>query len=174
MNCIGTRCMNVKYHAIIKEPYKIEIALGQFDDFIPEVLLNGISVSYCDKQKRANTLYFFSFWVNYSDIYIVQANENTNLLVWEEHRNLENEEHENIYYCSSIEENYNMLIELNFKDINDCFKRLSNRYHIRFHLEEKILYYEDVGSFVLNTKSKRALIQNVDTTDLKELIKDKK
>jgi ribosomal protein L33 len=108
MNCLGIRCTNIKYHAMIKEPYKIEIVLEQLDcsdDFVPEVLLNGLSLS-CETQKRANTLYFFSFWANYSDVYKVQANENTKLLAWEEHRNFdmykesnEPEKLENIYYC---------------------------------------------------------------------------
>ena len=128
MNCLEIRCTNVKYYAMIKESYKIEITLEQLDsldDFVPEVLLNGISLS-CEKQKRTNTLYFFSFWVNYYDVYKVQANKNTKLLFWEEHRNFdlykEPEEIENIYYCSSTEENYKVLVDKNFKDINDCFQ----------------------------------------------------
>ena len=183
MNCLAIRCINVKYRAMIKESYEIKIVLEQLDnsdDFEPEVLINGLSIQPSVKQKRANTLYFFSFWVNYSDFYIVQANQNTKLLSWEEHRNFDMykeperiEEHENIYYCSSTEENYKALTDKNFKDINECFKRLTNKHHIRFDLEQKILFWEAVGNFVLCTKVKRALFQHVSTNELKELLKEK-
>lgn len=179
MNCLEIRCTNVKYHAMIKESYEIKIVLEQLDnsdDFEPEVLINGLSIQPSVKQKRANTLYFFSFWVNYSDVYIVRANENTKLVSWEEHRNFyakQIEETVNIYYCSSTEENYNLLINKKFKDINDCFKRLTNKYHIRFDLEQKILFWEAVGNFALSTKAKRALFQYISTDELNKLLKEK-
>ena len=55
-----------------------------------------------------------------------------------------NEKTESMYFCDSTKENYDLLTNSGFNDINNCFKYLDNKHHIRFYLNNKTLHWESV------------------------------
>lgn len=81
------------------------------------------------------------------------------------------EEIESMYFCDSTKENYDLLIKSGFVDINSCFKYLNDKHHIRFYLDNKILHWESVGSFCLNTKARRAIFEYINTLKLKDILR---
>lgn len=82
-----------------------------------------------------------------------------------------NEEIESMYFCDATKENYDLLTNSGFIDINNCFKFLDNKHHIRFYLDKKTLHWESVGSFCLNTTSRRATFEHVSTLALKDILR---
>ena len=76
-----------------------------------------------------------------------------------------------IYFCDATIENYQLLTNAGCVDINNCIKYLDNKHHIRFNLDTYILYRESVGTFCLNSISRRAIFRHISTIALKDMIK---
>lgn len=79
---------------------------------------------------------------------------------------------ENIYFCKATEENYNLLVEAGFTDINNCKNYLDVKYHIRVYFDNKTLHWERVGNFCLGRNAPRAVFEQLTTEQLKFKIKE--
>lgn len=77
-----------------------------------------------------------------------------------------------MYFCKATTENYNLLIDSGFTDINNCKNYLDYSHHIRFHFDNKTLYWERVGNFCLGRNGSKIVFNQLTTEQLKFIIKE--